>query len=104
MTDQELLQSLVNKVDGMIIRLHDLRMELQNQSTRIDVLENFVREKFPEHFAGEVGTVADPDLKPVSIDFVTKPQEFSETDNNGNIIWYRIIDGIKTKIGDGNDE
>jgi len=28
-----------------------------------------MEQKYPEHFAGEAETIADPDLKPIRIDF-----------------------------------
>ncbi len=35
--------------------------------TRVDVLEHFIKMQFPEHFAGEANTIADPELKPIEI-------------------------------------
>lgn len=58
------------------VYLH-LRDEVQTREalqTRVDVLEHFIKMQFPEFFAGEVGTVVDPDLKPIPIVF-GEPQE-----------------------------
>ncbi|MDE2019760.1 MAG: hypothetical protein KGJ13_05450 [Patescibacteria group bacterium] len=70
-------------------------------ATRVDVIDHFIKDRFPEFFAGEAGTINDPDLKPMAIDFKAKPQEFSERDSDGNVAWYRMVNGAKVKVGDG---
>ena len=52
-------------VEQLYLRLFDEIKAREALQTRVEVLEYFVKEKFPEYFAGEVGTVADPELKPV---------------------------------------
>lgn len=50
----------------------DQAKQIAAQNTRIEVLEFFIREKFPGDFAGEVGLpdtphadLVDPDIKPM---------------------------------------
>lgn len=56
------------------LALTDLQKEKDALNTRVEVLEHFIRERFPEYFAGEVGTEIDPDIKPIEIVF-GEPQE-----------------------------
>jgi len=57
------------------LRLHNLQTAHDALNTRVQVLEHFIKERFPEYFAGEAGTVADPDLRPIELDLKAKPQE-----------------------------
>lgn len=59
-------------------QIAELSEKLDEYRTRIEVLEYFVREKFPGDFAGVVGTVADPALKPIEITFGEPQERFNE--------------------------
>lgn len=60
--------------EQVYIRLYDEIKQREFLQTRVDVLEHFIQMKFPEHFAGEVGTVADPELNAIPIVY-GEPQE-----------------------------
>jgi len=48
----------------LLKRHNELSARHDELAARFGILEHFIKEQFPEHFAGEVGTVADPELKP----------------------------------------
>lgn len=60
--------------EALYLRLYDEMKKREFLETRVDVLEHFIKLQFPEHFAGEAGTIADPELKPIPIVF-GEPQE-----------------------------
>ena len=60
--------------EGLYLRLRDEIKAREYLQTRVDVLENFIKMQFPEYFAGEAETIADPALKPIPISFGA-PQE-----------------------------
>lgn len=70
----------------LLLRFHNLTTAHEALNTRVQVLEYFIRERFPEYFAGEVGTIADPELKPIEIDLKAQPQEVW---NDEKKIWER---------------
>jgi len=81
--DQELsaLQNFQKQIDGLETRINRNYIELRDEirqrkelQVRFDLMEQFVKERYPEYFAGEVGTVVDPDLKPIPIVY-GEPQE-----------------------------
>lgn len=51
--------------DELYLLIRDQAKLIAAQNTRLEVLEYFIREKFPGDFAGDVGTVVDPELNPV---------------------------------------
>jgi len=53
------------------LRIVDLQRDLANLKVRHDAMEDFIKSQYPMHFAGEVGTIADPDLSPVNLDTTT---------------------------------
>lgn len=48
-------------------RVKDLQKEVATLTVRHDAMEAFIKDQYPMHFAGETGTVADPDLAPVNL-------------------------------------
>lgn len=60
--------------EEMYLLLRDQKRAHDELKTRVDVLEWFIKERYPQYFAGEIGTVVDPDLNPIPITF-DKPQE-----------------------------
>lgn len=58
MSDQENLNYL---------RILDLQRELAALTVRHDAMERFIKDQYPAYFAGEVGTIADPELAPVNL-------------------------------------
>lgn len=54
-------------IDRVYLMVRDLEKSRDALNTRVEVLEHFIRERFPEYFAGEVGTVVDLELNPVQI-------------------------------------
>lgn len=68
------IEQLESRVNRMYLELRDeirARCELQ---VKFLLIEQFVKEQYPEFFAGEVGTIVDPDLKPIPIIY-GEPQE-----------------------------
>lgn len=51
--------------ETLYLRLYDEIREREALQTRVEVLEYFIKEKFPGDFAGVVGTIVDPELNPV---------------------------------------
>ena len=49
------------------LRIVDLQRELAALTVRHDAMEKFIKDQYPMHFAGDVGTIADPDLAPVGV-------------------------------------
>lgn len=56
-------------METLYLLLRDQKRELDFLRTRVDVLEHFIKERYPQYFAGEVGTIADPELKPIVINY-----------------------------------
>jgi len=56
-------------VETLYLRLRDETKAREYLQTRVDVLEHFIKQQFPEYFAGEVGTVVDPELKPIELNY-----------------------------------
>lgn len=54
--------------------LREAEKTIERLTTRVDVLEHFIKMQFPEYFAGEVGTVVDLELNPIPI-LYGDPQE-----------------------------
>ena len=67
--------------ERLLMRLRTEEKAREELQVRVDVLEHFIKRQFPEFFAGEVGTVCDPDLKPIPIIYGA-PQEVP--DGKGN--------------------
>lgn len=62
-------------VEGLYLRLHDEVKAREYLQTRFDALENFIKDQYPQYFAGECGTIADPELKPIAIVFGAPPKD-----------------------------
>lgn len=56
----------------------ELEKLVQAQETRLQVLEHFIKQQFPEYFAGEVGTVVDDDINPIAITYGEPQERFNE--------------------------
>lgn len=52
-------------LETLYLQLLDLSRALDALKVRHDAMEDFIKEQYPGHFAGEVGTILDPLLKPV---------------------------------------
>lgn len=61
----------------MLLRYQSLQRSHNELETRFSVIEKFVKDQYPQFFAGEVGTINDPDLKPIPIVYGA-PQEAGE--------------------------
>lgn len=46
--------------------------------TRVDVLEHFIKQRYPEYFAGEAETVADPELNAIPIVYGEPEESFDD--------------------------
>lgn len=71
-------RTLEDQIAMLSMRLHDATTKAATLTTRVDVLEHFIKQRFPDAFAGETSpeiTGVDDDLKPIAIDFKTLPQE-----------------------------
>ena len=53
--------------ERLYLLIHDLRREHEALKVRHDAMENFIKDQYPQYFAGEVGTIADPALAPVNL-------------------------------------
>jgi hypothetical protein len=73
----------------LYLRLHDEIKAREALQVRVDALEHFIREKFPGDFAGEVGTIADPDLNPVLLN-VGSPMTAEQYNNQLN----KVMNGL----------
>lgn len=51
----------------LLKRFNNLSEEHDLLKSRFAIMEHFIKERFPEFFAGEVGTIADPTLNPIEI-------------------------------------
>lgn len=60
--------------ERVYLLLREAEKKIETQDVRIQVLEHFIRERFPEYFAGEAGTTIDPELKAIELTF-GEPQE-----------------------------
>lgn len=76
-------RALEDQIAMLSTRLHDANKRIEYLTTRFEVIEHFVKQRFPDAFAGETSpeiTGVDDTLKPIPIDFKTQPQEvFNET-------------------------
>jgi len=64
--------------ENLYLRLRDEIRAREYLQTRVDVLEHFIKMQYPEFFAGEVGTVVDPELNPIPISFGKPQEQFNE--------------------------
>lgn len=55
-------------LERLYLLLHDLRQDFEALKTRHDAMEGFIKDQYPQYFAGDAGTVADPDLSPVNLE------------------------------------
>lgn len=83
-------RALDTRCDTLLLRNVDLARVNDELKTRVDVMEHFIKQQFPGQFAGEVGTVTDSDLNPISIIY-GEPQESKFDDNQTSRI--RDADG-----------
>lgn len=81
----QLIQTLDQKItelsarqDEAYLRFRDALTKLDALTTRVDVLDYFIKKQFPEHFAGEAETVPDDDLNPIPIIY-GEPEESDPT-------------------------
>ncbi len=79
------LSELETRLNEEILKRVDLGKRNDELRVRVDVLENFIKQQFPGFFAGEVGTVADTDLKPIPIIYgepqESDPSQWQENEN-----------------------
>lgn len=64
----------------------DQKRTIDYLTTRLEVIELFLKRQYPEYFAGEVGTICDPDLNPIPIVFGTPQEENRDTWQQRNIV------------------
>lgn len=62
------------ELETLYLRLYDLTKQVEAIDTRLAVMEHFIKQRYPQYFAGEVGTVADPELKPIEIVYGSGPE------------------------------
>lgn len=67
----------------LYLLIRDQAKAIAALNTRLEVLEYFVKDKFPGEFAGEVGTVIDPDLHPVELHLGPLVPSLIKEDANG---------------------
>jgi len=60
--------------ETLYLRLFDEMKKREFLETRIDVLEHFIKMKYPNEFAGDADTITDPELKAINIVY-GEPQE-----------------------------
>lgn len=53
--------------ETLYLQLHDLRKQVEFLTSRHDEMERFIKDQYPQYFAGEVGTTIDPELNPVEL-------------------------------------
>lgn len=61
--------------EGLYLRLRDETKARELLQIRFDALESFIKDQYPQYFAGECGTIADPELKPIAIHFGAPPKD-----------------------------
>jgi len=96
-TPERKIDELESALGRLLIRFHDRSKEIEFLTTRVDVLEHFIRMQYPEYFAGEVGTKVDPELHPIPIVYGA-PQEQATEHADGSVTWEtRHKDGSVTQ-------
>jgi hypothetical protein len=72
----------------LLIRFQDHLAAFNEMRVRFEIMEKFVKDQYPAYFAGEVGTVVDPDLNPIPIVYGA-PQEIGIPQADGSTRWER---------------
>jgi hypothetical protein len=102
-TTERRLDELEHAHGRLLIRFQDALSYIEVLKTRIDVLDHFIKSQYPEFFAGEAETKADPTLHPIPIIYGT-PQEHAIEHGDGSVTWETTHkDGSVTReiIGNG---
>lgn len=61
--------------ETLYLQLLDLTRKFDALEVRHDAMESFIKDQYPNYFAGEVGTIADPELKPVNLTVGQEPRD-----------------------------
>jgi hypothetical protein len=79
-----------DQIYRLIVRQQELTNQLNELQTKFAAIEHFVKDQFPGFFAGDAGTITDPELHPVPITY-GNPRELAPNElraiercNNGN--------------------